>query len=663
MKRLFVILMLLGWSLPALANEQFVITEVGPAATTKESPQPQYGNTPQGEHAGDTPWVNRDLSKLQPFMFWFKDTNELFAYVDLDYLRLYYKPAVGSPVLVSEFDPQSLYHIASQWWFARMDHDLTIDGATVGQTLEYYFEVRYRNASFIFNTDQYWLRITIEPPLPSAPGWYSAETHVHSLTDDLYEYGDQLRMIKPSAVVVGMQFVPITDHSYDLTTAEWDSTGLFCLHNTSPTQVMSRGIETNTDNDNVNQAVDGFNHQLVFGATQLIPAPSEYGDDHQSTQLWTQAQLLTAIAAASGKWMAAHPFNTIPFPDSYESVQYTNANIIGARQDPNFIGWEIWNTRATQIGDVDEDYANPFTTFVPIPDWDTDLQRGISTVDSLRQTEFSPGSMFVWTEPLGGMTIHATRSLSNYISSGNTGYLWLEFTTTLGYRVITNPIWIGANPGFKDYWYGGSDAHGSYNYHTYLRSTGGLAATDNAFGKNFNFVRADALTEVAVLNAYTAGRSVMTDGPLGYCAVDVDNNGTGEIELGGTAFGITAQSKLVIDGATTSAFGQFTAVKIHVFQTGPVTAVNDTTPPPLQLKVLQNPSFGLVEIAFSLAESDRAVVSVYSIEGSLVAKLLDQRLSGPVRLTWDSRRVASGIYFVRVAAGRSIETAKIVIVR
>lgn len=665
MKCLFVTCLLLLPTL-TLANEQFVI---GQSSNAKEVVGPtQYGNTPQGEHAGDVPWVNRDLTKLQPFLFWFKDTNELFAYVDLDYLRLYFKPTTGSPVLVAEFDPPSLYHIASQWWFANIDHNLTIDGAAVGQTLEYYFEVRYRNASFVFNTDQYWLRIKIAPPLPSASGWYSAETHFHSLTDDLYEYGDQFRLISKAAPVVGIQFVPMTDHSYDLTTAEWDSTGLFCQHQTTATRVFSRGLETNTDNDNIDQAIDGFNHQLVFKANQLIPAPSEYGADHQSTHLWTQAQLLTAIANANGRWMAAHPFSTIPFPDSYQSVQYTNANIIGARSDPNFNGWEIWNTRTTMKGDVDEDYANPFTTFAPIPNWDADLLRGIGIVDSLRQTEFSHGSMFVWSEPLGGQSIHATRVLRSYMSGGTTGYLWLEFTTTLGYRVFTNPIWIGANPGRKDFWFGGSDAHGSFNYHMYLRSTGGLEASDNAFGRNYNYVRAIALTETSILDAFAAGRSVMTDGPLGYFAVDVDNNGTGEIELGGSAFGVTNQTKLIIDGLSSTEFGDFTSVKIHVFQTGPIVGVGNTPSLPVVVRAYPNPFSGVVTMDVTTSQRGLCDIIIYDVAGRMVNRFSRTLSTDASALVWDGtdqrgQRVASGQYFATISIGQYAVQQKITLLR
>lgn len=666
MKRLFVLAFLVLQSSPALANEQFVIHRSPTVEVTVGPPEPLYGNTPQGEHAGDAPWVNRNLARLHPFVFWFKDTNEAFASVNLDYLRLYRENG-ATDVLIGEYDPPGNYNIASDYWFARLDHDLTVDGATIGQTIEYYFEVRYTNWGGFTNTDTYVVRVLIAPALPFIAGWFAAETHFHCFfTDDDFEYGGQLSMIAAVAPVVGIQFVPISEHSYDVVMVEWNSLVSFCQMNSTSTLVLSPALETNSDDNTTNNSPDGFLHQLALGINTLIPAPAEFPSDNQSSQLWTLSRVGDDVVTAMGKWMAAHPFSLRLYlfgMQVYENVQYDQTDITTARQHSGFIGWQVWNgDPKSHPGDVDEDYANPFP-FQPNPNWDQPLRRSMAIVDSLRQSEFSPGSFFTFTEPLSGLSVNTSKPLRNYVTVGNSGYVWLEFETAGGFRAITNPIWIGANPGFKDFWFAGSDAHGSYNYHWYLRVTGGLEASDRAFGKVFNWVRATSLTEANVLAAYAAGRSAMTDGPLAFFAIDVDNNGSGEIELGNTAFGVTTQSTLVLRGESTSDFGAFTQVKINVFQVGPLTGVGPTRPQPLSVLVKPNPSSGGFAISFRLDAPTPTQVAVYTVRGELVAELLNDTVRGDISLSWQDQRLASGVYLVKTTAGGQTVTHKITLVR
>ncbi len=62
------------------------------------------------------------------------------------------------------------------------------------------------------------LLITIaDQDMPSIPGWLSGDAHLHSsLTDDQVEFGASLEMTRRGAQLFGMDFVTVTDHSYDL---------------------------------------------------------------------------------------------------------------------------------------------------------------------------------------------------------------------------------------------------------------------------------------------------------------------------------------------------------------------------------------------------------------------------------------------------------------
>ncbi len=62
------------------------------------------------------------------------------------------------------------------------------------------------------------LRVTIsDEKLPVLPGWKNGDTHLHSsLTNDQIEFGASLDQTREAAQLFGLDFITITDHSYDL---------------------------------------------------------------------------------------------------------------------------------------------------------------------------------------------------------------------------------------------------------------------------------------------------------------------------------------------------------------------------------------------------------------------------------------------------------------
>ncbi|MBN2565782.1 MAG: PQQ-binding-like beta-propeller repeat protein [Candidatus Eisenbacteria bacterium] len=80
-----------------------------------------------------------------------------------------------------------------------------------------------------------------------------------------------------------------------------------------------------------------------------------------------------------------------------------------------------------------------------------------------------------------------------------------------------------------------------------------------------------------------------------------------------------------------------------------------------------NPSRGFVELSFSIPGGVDASLSVYSPDGRLVRRVADG-LSGRGSIAWngltdDGRRVAEGVYMVRLIAGRASANRKVVLVR
>ncbi len=84
------------------------------------------------------------------------------------------------------------------------------------------------------------------------------------------------------------------------------------------------------------------------------------------------------------------------------------------------------------------------------------------------------------------------------------------------------------------------------------------------------------------------------------------------------------------------------------------------------LSVMPNPFAGKVTISFHLGSPQRVSVTVYDIEGGVVANPVDEVLDAGVHSrTWDGatsagRPAAAGVYFLRMVAGDTAETAKIV---
>lgn len=84
--------------------------------------------------------------------------------------------------------------------------------------------------------------------------------------------------------------------------------------------------------------------------------------------------------------------------------------------------------------------------------------------------------------------------------------------------------------------------------------------------------------------------------------------------------------------------------------------------------IAPNPARGSCRIAFDLPTSGPVTIDVFDIAGRRVARVADKQLfeSGPQSVSWDlgdrrGRRVAAGLYFVRVVAGRNQAVARIIV--
>jgi flagellar hook assembly protein FlgD len=82
-----------------------------------------------------------------------------------------------------------------------------------------------------------------------------------------------------------------------------------------------------------------------------------------------------------------------------------------------------------------------------------------------------------------------------------------------------------------------------------------------------------------------------------------------------------------------------------------------------------NPFNPTTTIGFSLPEATQVELDIYDVSGRRVRTLVDGRREAKrYAVEWDGRddggtRVASGIYFYRIVAGRHVETKKMVLLK
>ena len=94
------------------------------------------------------------------------------------------------------------------------------------------------------------------------------------------------------------------------------------------------------------------------------------------------------------------------------------------------------------------------------------------------------------------------------------------------------------------------------------------------------------------------------------------------------------------------------------------------TLPRLALRPAQPNPFGTeTTLAFEMPAAADVTLAVYSVDGRLVRTLVEGHAGpGPVEVSWDGldgqgRRVGSGLYFIRLAAGEEVRRGKLVILR
>lgn len=167
-------------------------------------------------------------------------------------------------------------------------------------------------------------------PLPALPGWHWGDLHLHSnFTDDQVEFGAPVRETALCARAVGLSFIAVTDHSYDLDDApgnylandpnlpKWHQlleecercTGLF------PGFVALAGEEVSAGNERGQNV-----HCLVLGNRAFYPGSGDGGEklfENRPTLFLEELFRRVQNAAEGAIIAAAHPFDKPPLSQQW----------------------------------------------------------------------------------------------------------------------------------------------------------------------------------------------------------------------------------------------------------------------------------------------------------------------------------------------------------
>ncbi|MEE9162411.1 MAG: CehA/McbA family metallohydrolase [Candidatus Neomarinimicrobiota bacterium] len=197
-------------------------------------------------------------------------------------------------------------------------------------------------------------------PLPGA-GVVWGDLHTHSdLTDDMIEFGAPLEATREAASAVGLGFVCVTDHSYDLDDlpGHWRKSDpeLGKWRRSRRDMAALNGhreggaLIVPGEEVSVRNTIDRNVHALVLGHLDFLPGSGDGGERvfHRRSEL-NVAELVEALGggdpqpATSPLVMAAHPYNPVPFLQ-WAAIKRGTWQDRDARQ-PGIAGLQILNGR------------------------------------------------------------------------------------------------------------------------------------------------------------------------------------------------------------------------------------------------------------------------------------------------------------------------------
>lgn len=594
-------------------------------------------------------------------------------------------------------------------------------GYGAGDHINLKVSIYYRDDIFNYTETRH-LRVHVgRGPFPWPAGWYGGDTHFHTMyTNNIAEFGAPLPAVALTAKAMGLQWMTTTDHSCDL-----DETG-----DGSFSYATRYWEYTIQDESGINTV---YRDNTSIGTTWDVLGDEIASLDSPDFRLKRAVEMNVASVDA-GSWQKT--LHSLVVNDAYISSplsgalgerpvtpsltgglsQISGAGFMYAAHPLSDLGAEWggidWTVNGALWGDEDYDAALGYDAF-----------RGLEAFNT-RPTLYSSDQNDPWSDFDSGNT--PSNPYPNELLAGVA--LWDQYL-----RASLSPV-------RKIFLAGGSDAHGDFNYSSYLSLNS--YATDNAIGKVQTVVhvpgsygQGDLPPTADIMAAYRAGRSVVTDGPFLEMGIDANDDGDfddeGDVGIGGDASGSAALVwPLTVRWASTADFGEIVSVKLlagdgsstsafytldpsataegyggertvdlssYGFEgqvyvraecmtdrgddefrayTNPVWLYFDATsvadggaPAALALSLRSNPFRGSAGVVLALPSQGYASLEIFDVAGRRVTSLRDVAANAGVHAaSWDGtdnsgRRVAPGVYFLRLTQNGESVTAKGVLLR
>ncbi|MBI4089985.1 MAG: PHP domain-containing protein, partial [Candidatus Kerfeldbacteria bacterium] len=477
--------------------------------------QVNYWNDGAKEQFGDAAWIARQ--GFIPMVFVIKDANE--NTMCLEYLRLYRRVG-GTRTLLQQVDANRIINADQFYYYGGFGtNEIGSPAPGLGDTALFEWELRFRDTfCSATHVSRYFNRVTVAQPLPDLSNWYRTDTHYHTrFTDNIFEFGGFMWMVRQSAEAVGLHVVLLTDHSTDIKTSlnefGWNQLAAEADSLSDETVLLIPGEELTLDSDQVNQS-PGFEdriHLVASGLTRPLLAPEECCSQNSSGLLWTLRQGMDSVAVQNAVAMAAHPSRTFSVGYGGELTKWSDTNFDIAAAYPQFAGSEFYNEKRTVFNNTVENDDLLYEY-----DW-----------------QANPNWEDVWNEGLRDFMRLVQRYLSPMVRM------------------------FGLS--------GGSDAHGDLG-RKYTNQYGitSKVVNDNAIGKVHTLVYSPSgLNQAGILDAIRNRHMVVSDGPAFTVWVDADGDGLTDGTIGGQ-YAFASDATIRLQGSSLrSEHGQFSQARIY----------------------------------------------------------------------------------------------------
>ncbi|HUV79492.1 MAG TPA: CehA/McbA family metallohydrolase [Candidatus Bathyarchaeia archaeon] len=171
------------------------------------------------------------------------------------------------------------------------------------------------------------VRISLDD-IPKITDWYCGDTHLHTnYTSNAYEFGAPIYATRAANSALGLDWMIVTDHSFDLDPDKWNVSSAECdAHSDNLFRVL-QGEEVSCYLPGTSPTQ--YNHLLVYGADFILGGEWEDGTGSN----YTPTEAIAIANAHGGITYPAHPFYADQFRDPWRDEDY----------DLPFTGLQIWN--------------------------------------------------------------------------------------------------------------------------------------------------------------------------------------------------------------------------------------------------------------------------------------------------------------------------------